>query len=91
MNNETKVLLEMLLLLSGPSQASLSFIISLSFLKLMSIELMMPCNPLILCHPLLLLPSVFPSIRVFPMSQFFTSDGQRIGASTSASVLPMNI
>ena len=91
MNSETKVLLEMLLLLSGPSQASLSFTISLSFLKLMSIELMMPCNHLILCHPLLLLPSIFPSIRVFPMSQFFTSDGQRIGASTSASVLPMNI
>ena len=27
----------------------------------------------------------------FPMSQFFTSSGQSIGASTSASVLPMNI
>ena len=27
----------------------------------------------------------------FPMSQFFTSDGQSIGASASASVLPMNI
>ena len=27
----------------------------------------------------------------FPMSQFFASGGQNIGASTSASVLPMNI
>ena len=27
----------------------------------------------------------------FPMSQFFTSGGQSIGTSTSASVLPMNI
>ena len=27
----------------------------------------------------------------FPMSQFFTSGGQSIGVSVSASVLPMNI
>ena len=33
----------------------------------------------------------FPASRSFPMSQFFTSGGQRIGASASASVLPMNI
>ena len=39
----------------------------------------------------LLLPSVFPSIRVFPMNQVFASGGQDIGASASASVLPMNI
>ena len=44
---------------------------------------------LILCHPLLL-HSVFPSIRVFSKSQFFTSGGQSIGVSASASVLPMN-
>ena len=50
----------------------------------------MPSNHLILCHPLLLLPSIFPSIRVFS-SQFFTSGGQSIGVSASASVLPMNI
>ena len=37
------------------------------------------------------LPSIFPSIRVFPMSQFFASGSQRIGASASSSVLPMNI
>ena len=73
-------------------QASLSFTISQSFLKLMSIESMMPSNHLILGLPLLLLPSVFPRIRVFFLvSQFFASGGQSIGASASASVLPINI
>ena len=33
----------------------------------------------------------FPASESFSMSQFFTSGGQSIGASTSASVLPMNI
>ena len=37
------------------------------------------------------LPSIFPSIRVFPMNQFFASGSQRIRASASSSVLPMNI
>ena len=32
-----------------------------------------------------------PASGSFPMSQFFRSGGQSIGASTSASVLPMNI
>ena len=57
----------------------------------MSIESVMPFNHLIFCHPLLLLPLTFPSIKVFPMSQFFTSGGQSIRASASASVFPMNI
>ena len=68
-------------------QASLSIINSQSLL--MSTELVVPSNHLILCCPLLLLPSIFPSIRSFPMSQFFASRGQSIW--TSASVLPMNI
>ena len=51
------------------------------------------------CH-LTILPSVipfsfhlqsFPASGSFPMSQFFTSGGQSIGVSASASVLPMNI
>ena len=71
-------------------QASLTITNSRSLLKLMSIELVMPSNHLILCHPLLLLPSIFPSIRSFPMSQFFSSGAQRTGVSASASVLPMN-
>ena len=33
----------------------------------------------------------FPSSGSFPTSQFFTSGGQSIGVSASASVLPMNI
>ena len=33
----------------------------------------------------------FPASGSFPMNQFFTSSGQSIGASASASVLPMNI
>ena len=33
----------------------------------------------------------FPASGYFPMSQFFTSGGQSIGASASASVLPVNI
>ena len=45
------------------------------FAQTLSIVLVMPSNYLILCHPLLLLPSIFPSIRVFPMSWFFTSGG----------------
>ena len=32
----------------------------------------------------------FPASGSFPVSQFFTSDGQSIGVSASASVLPMN-
>ena len=50
----------------------------------------MPSNRLILCRPLLLQPSI-PASGSFPMSRLFISGGQRIGASASASVLPMNI
>ena len=69
----------------------LSITNSQSLLKLMSIKSVLPSNHLILSRPLLLLPSIFPSVRVFLMSQLFTSGGQIIGASASASVLPMNI
>jgi len=72
-------------------QASLSITNSWSLLKLMSIESVMPSNHLILCRPLLLPPPIFPSIRVFSLSQFFASGGQSIGVPASASVLPMNI
>ena len=51
------------------------------------------------CHPTILffvipfssIPWSFPASEYFPMSRLSTSDGQSIGASTSASVLPMNI
>ena len=60
-------------------------------LKLMSIKSVMPSNHLILCRHFLFLPSIFPSIRVFSMSQFFASGGQSIGVSASTSDLLMNI
>jgi len=63
--------------------------VSQGVLKLTSMESVMPSNHLILCRPLLFLPSTFPSIRIFLMSQLFTTGGQSIGAS--ASVLPVNI
>ena len=73
-------------------QASLSFTISRSLLQFMSIELVMPSNHLILCCLLLLLLcSIFLSIKVFSNDQLFAWGGQSIGASASASVLPMNI
>ena len=74
-------------------QASLSITNSQSLPKLVSIDSVMPSNHLILCRPLLLLPSIFPSIRVSSnesQMSLFTSGGQRIGASASTSVLPMN-
>ena len=51
------------------------------------------------CHPMISFSVVlfsshlqsFPAPGSFQMSQFFTSGGQRIGVSASASVLPMNI
>ena len=50
------------------------------------------------CHPTIsssVIPSSgpqsFPASGSFPVSQFFPSGGQSIGASASASVLPMNI
>ena len=51
------------------------------------------------CHPTITSSAVpissclqsFPASGSFPMSQFFPSGGQRIGASASASVLPVNI
>ena len=72
-------------------QASLSIANSQSSLRHMSIESVMPSNHPILCRPLLLLPSIFPSIRVFSNESAFASGGQSIGASASASVLPMSI
>ena len=72
-------------------QVHLSFTISQRMIRLMSTESVMLSNHLILCGSLLLLPSIFPCINSFPMSQLFTSIGQCIGASASASVLPMNI
>ena len=72
-------------------QAPLSSTISWSLLKLMSIESVMPSNNLILWRPFSSSLQSFPASGSFQMSQLFASGGQSIGASASASVLPMNI
>ena len=72
-------------------QASLPITSSQSLLKLMSIESGMPSNHLIFCCPLFLLSQSFPASESFQMSQLFSSGGQSIGASASASVHTMNI
>ena len=65
-------------------------LLSLSLFKLMSIVSTMSSS-------LLILSPTSPAVRIFslsgsfPVSHFFTSGGQSIGASASASVLPMNI
>ena len=64
-------------------QVSLSFTIFWSLLKHMSIKLVMPSNHLIL--------SPSPAFNLFQDQCIFTSDRQSIGASASASVLPMNV
>ena len=64
--------------------------ISWSLLRLMSIDSVMSSNHLILCRLLLLLPQSFLASGSFPVSQFFASGGHSIGASASASVLPVN-
>ena len=72
---------------SAACQASLSYTISQSLIKLMS-----------RCHPTISSSvTPFPAFSLsqhqglFPISQFFTSGGQSIGTSSSASVLPMDI
>ena len=70
-------------------QAYLSFTISWSS----SCPLSQWCHPTISSSvvPFFSRLQSFPPSESFPVSQFFTSGGQSIGASASASVLPMNI
>ena len=72
-------------------QDSLVITNSWSLLKLMSIESVMPSNISSSVVPFSLCLHCFPASGSFPMSQLFTSDGQSIGVSASASVLLMNI
>ena len=69
-------------------QAPLSFTVSWGLLKFLSIESVMLSNHLSSVIPFSSCLQSFPASVSFPMSQFFTSGGQRIGAS--ASVLPTN-
>ena len=57
-----------------------------------------PCPLCWWCHPTISssivpfsFPQSFPTSGSFPMSQLFTSGGQSIGTSVSASILAMNI
>ena len=72
-------------------QASLSITNSWSLFKLMSIESVMQSTISPFVIPFSSCLQSFPATGSFPRSQFFTSGSQSIGASTSASVLPMNI
>ena len=69
-------------------QAPLSNTMSWSWLRFMSIELVMLSHPLLPRFSVCLQSS--PASGSFPRSQVFASGGPRIGASASASVLPMN-
>ena len=77
----------------GLQHARLSCTLStpVHLLKHMSITSVMPVNHLIFCCPLLLCLQSFPASGSFPVNQLFTSGGQNIGVSASASILPKNI
>ena len=60
------------------------------FAQLMAVESVLPSSRLILCCLLSFCPQSFPAPGSFPMSQLFTSGGQSIGASVSASVFPLS-
>ena len=77
--------------MDAAGHGSLFLTISRSLPKFMATELVMLSNRLIPCHSLLSL-SIFPSIRIFSydMSRLFISGSQSIGASASASVLPVS-
>ena len=72
-------------------QASLSITHSQSLFKLVSIEWWWHPTISSSVIPFSFCLQSFPASGSFLMSQFFASGGQSIGASTSASVLPMNI
>ena len=70
-------------------QASLSITSSQSLLKLMSVDdAIQPSHPLFSSSPVF---NLSQHQGLFHLSQLFSSGGQSIGASASASVLPMNI
>ena len=52
-------------------------------------DVIQPSHPLL--QPLFSCPQSFLTSETFPMSRLFAIGGQSIGASASASVLPMNI
>ena len=71
-------------------QASLSITSSQGLLRLMSIKSVMPPNHLISVVPFCFCLQPLPASGSFLRNQFFTSGGQSIRASASASVLSFN-
>ena len=71
--------------------ASLSFIISLICSNSCPLSWWHYPTTSYSATPFFSCPQFFPASGCFPVSQFFPSGGQSIGASASASVLPMNI
>ena len=63
----------------------------LQFAQIHVIESVLLSNHLILCHPFSFCLQSFPASGAFPMCQLFTSHGQTIGISASASIFQMNI
>ena len=72
-------------------QASLSITICQSLLRLTPIELVMPFTISSSVTLFSFCLQSIPASGSFPVRQLFASGGQSIGASGSASVLPMNI
>ena len=76
---------------TAASPAALSFTVSQSLLTPLSDESVMPCNHLILCDSSSPSALNISQSGSFPVSWFLASGGQSIGASGSASGLPMNV
>ena len=72
-------------------QASQSSTISWSLHKFKSTELVMLPNHLIFCCPFFLCLPSFPALGSLPVRRHFVPGGHSIGASASASALPVNI
>ena len=68
---------------TAAQQASLSITSPQGLFRLRSIESAMPAHHLILCRPFSSYLQSFPASGSLPLSQFFTSGGQSIGASAS--------
>ena len=77
--------------ISVAHQDPLSSTISWSLLKFTSVESMMLFTISSFTALFSFCLESFPASRSFPISQLFASRGQSVGASASASVIPMNI
>jgi len=78
-------------LMDSSTPGPLSSTISQSLLEFMSIESVMIPNNLIFCHSPSFCLQSFPALGSFPINWLFTSGGQSIRASASASVFLRNI